>query len=284
MASASNRQEDFDYVNGPGSGLPSHVPAMGGDGFGGHSMKGIIGRERAKTYVPSSYENKDKGGSAGGYGLPHGMGGGGDGGAMGGGPMVSIGYAGDTLGFEGGVRAGGVSEHETMPAQYPFPKRGDKSSETRGTGSVHGVDGVEGIEHGEFDASEAGADERNAGSDGFACPHGCAMGFKTGHGVARHVHAKHGGFGGLGHAFKGGKDNWQNGKGTAPKPPVPQPTGVPSVLGVGHGSGLNPDKEYRGETEGPAEMSQIRNEYAAAEREIPGVGSGSSYSRGDAGH
>jgi hypothetical protein len=135
-------------------------------------MKGIVGAERAKTYTPSAYGGGDRGGSAGGYGIGHGAMGGGSGGAAGG-FMPSFGYQGAALGIEGGVRAGGVSEPETMPGQYPYSKKG----------TVHGVSGVEGI-----NAEPLGA---NAHPEGHGCGHGCGM-FKTQHGLARHALAKHG--------------------------------------------------------------------------------------------
>lgn len=56
-------------------------------------------------------------------------------------------YTGSPLFREGGVRAGGVSEPETLPAMYSIPKsRGfDEHDNPRTTRPVHGVPGVEGI-------------------------------------------------------------------------------------------------------------------------------------------
>lgn len=51
--------------------------------------------------------------------------------------------------------------------------------------------------------------ENNGGGDmemtekhGYSCPHGCGGDMKSAHGLARHIKAKHGGFGGLGKALK----------------------------------------------------------------------------------
>jgi hypothetical protein len=51
-------------------------------------------------------------------------------------------------------------------------------------------------------AEKAVGDDDEAGSEphGFACKQ-CDRSTKTPHGLARHIHAKHGGYGGLGRSF-----------------------------------------------------------------------------------
>lgn len=204
-------------------------------------MKGIIGRERAKTYTPSAYGGGDEGGAAGGFGLPHGLDVGGYNGLGGEGsgeepaPEPSYGYAGSPLCFEGGVRAGGVSEHETMPAQYPYSKKiggYDETSPSRpggrrmGGGTIHEKPGVEGMRM--TSPMEAPAAPKE--DHGYGCPHGCGMNTRSKHGLARHIKSRHGGFGGLGHALN-------------------------------HGTSYKPGEEFRGETEGPKEWEANEHEW-----------------------
>ena len=142
-----------------------------------HGFKGILGAERAKLYTPSGYNRGDQGGSASGYGLPHGIGGGAaGGGAMGGmGPMHGLGIP--ALGFEGGDRGGGVSETETLPAQYSVKKTGYDEHRQAGShpgGTVHGEPGAEGIK------------------DHPCGVGGCGFTAKSPHGLARHAMARHG--------------------------------------------------------------------------------------------
>jgi len=169
-----------------------------------HGMKGIIGAMRAESYEPSTYGAGDKGGAAGGYGLPHGAAGSATG--PGSKPMAvaASSYGGTPIMFEGGYRGGAVSEPETRPAQYPYPKKlgyDERSSRHEG-GGVHGVSGVEGIPRraggdgmaygamgagGYADEDEAGEHEMGA-KCGMA---GCAFVGKTTHGLARHAIKKH---------------------------------------------------------------------------------------------
>lgn len=208
----------------------------------GHGMKGIIGANRAKNYVPSSYDG-DHGGSAGANGLH--------------------GYGGAPLHFEGGHRGGGVSEPETLPSQEVFlPKKGfDERAHGAAEGNVHGLPGVEGIkppthrpgDHGmEGNEGSSGTEMTPGSTDGYACAHGCGS-MKSKHGLARHYFAKHGGFGGLGHA-----------------------------LGGSHGSSYKPGEEFKGETEteGKPQMKAIKKEFEAAK---PSGKKGSSYEGGDCG-
>lgn len=205
------------------------------DGFNGKVAKG-------RQSTPSSYEG-DQGGAAGGAGLPHGLGGGP---SMQ--PMLGHGYAGAPISFEGGVRGGGVSECETMPAQYPYPKKvgyDEHRSRTGGPmgaagGNVHGLPGVEGIdpviglpapEHG-----MAGDDDGDEG-DGYACPHGCGS-MKSRHGLARHVHARHG-FGGLGRALHPTKKK--------------------------HGTSYTEGQEFRGESDDAGTQKKIKAEFLSRE-------------------
>ncbi len=126
-------------------------------------------------------------------------------------PMPSSSYGGAVIAFEGGDRGGAVSEPETMPAQYSFPRKigFDEHRRPPAEGTVHGMPGVEGIKTPSKPPGDHGMSD-NAGSsgtkmtDGYACSHGCGS-MKSKHGLARHVHAKHGGFGGLGHAMQGSK-------------------------------------------------------------------------------
>ena len=43
--------------------------------------------------------------------------------------------------------------------------------------------------------------EESDDSKGMSCPHGCGLTMKSAHGLARHIHAKHGGFKGIGRAL-----------------------------------------------------------------------------------
>jgi hypothetical protein len=219
-----------------------------------HGMKGIIGADRAKGYEGSSYAG-DKGGAAGQVGLPHGAGPG-----RGGGEVIrpnSHGMSAD-IHFEGGIRGAAVSEPETLPGQYTVRKRGFDEHRFA-VDSVHGVAGVEGV-HGEGSMDDGGAsmspseppDEDPNGGMGMAGKgkHGCkTCGFaaKTAHGYARHVHAKHG-YGKLGHGLTSHGDSMQG-------------------------------REFKGETEGPKEMAQVREEFSRARGKIEVTGS--SYDRGD---
>lgn len=222
----------------------------------GHGFKGIIGKRRAERDKPSSYGDGDRGGSAG--AMMHGLGGGP---ALAPNMMGSHGYGGEPICFEGGVRGGGVSEHETMPAQYPFPRKvgydehRSRSGVMEMEGTIHGLPGVEGIKpviglrpsgHGAADDTMPSSTETKM-SDGYGCPHGCGF-MKSRHGLARHLHAKHG-YGALGHAL------------------------------TGHGSSYKEGEEFRGETEGPREMERIRDEYGSAKP----IRRSSSYLGGDAG-
>ena len=238
-------------------------------------MKGIIGAERAKTFTASSYGDGDNGGSAGGYGV-HGMMDDDDADPP---KMASAGYGGAAIAFEGGIRGGAVSEPETMPSQAVFPKKkGYDEHRSHGysaEGTIHGLPGVEGIkpptqapgDHGMSDAA-AGDTEMTGGGDGYGCPHGCGASMKSAHGLARHVHSKHGGFGGLGHAFRG-----KHGSGYTPGHKDDGPTGESSV------------GEFRGETEGPKAMEAVAKEWSAAKSEIgkPAASVHSSYGSGDGG-
>lgn len=244
----------------------------------GHGIKGALGAERAKSYTPSSYGG-DEGGSAGGYGVGKSHGLGPDESAFGSAKMSAHGYGGATLSFEGGVRAGGVSEPETLPGQNPFPrKKGYDEHRGHGfapEGTVHGLPGVEGLktpkkrpgdpEEGpkRADGMDGAGGERSEDTpmtDGFACSHGCGN-MKSRHGLARHTVAKHG-YGKLGHALT------SHGSDYSPKHKDSGPSGESS-------SG-----ETRGETEGPAAMSAIRREYDAAQ---PSGRVASSYGTGDGG-
>lgn len=133
-------------------------------------------------------------------------------------PMASAGYGGPPIAFEGGIRGGGVSEQETMPSQAVFaPKRGYDEHRRRGPvdgpGTVHEEAGVEGVEGGDSPGTVEPGNEDDAHemseqaatdtkmSDGFSCGHGaCGMKARSKHGLARHVHAKHG-YGSLGKAM-----------------------------------------------------------------------------------
>lgn len=104
---------------------------------------------------------------------------------------------------EGGVRAGGVSAHETMPAPYPYPKKTGydehRPGYRPGDGTIHGEPGVEGIEERPGDEDEA--PPKPEGSDGFACGvGGCGFSARTAHGLARH--AKTHGATRVGHALR----------------------------------------------------------------------------------
>lgn len=264
-----------DYTSVGTYDLPAQFPEIV---RGTHPMKGIVGADRAKTYTPSGYSGGDRGGSAGGFGLPHGLGGAGGGGSMAGGPiqgMPSFGYTGAPLGFEGGIRGGAVSAPETLPAQYPYPQKEgyDETSPSRpggrgmAGGTVHGVSGVEGLDDTPEDATE-GAD----GMVGHSCPHhGCGRRMGTSHGLARHIMAAHGKFRGLGSALVK-----KHGMQAAPG-------GVVSSLGS-HGTSYKVGQEFRGETEDAPEMRQVTNEYARAKSEIGSASNEShmsSYARGD---
>lgn len=237
------------------------------NGMKGHSLLSNIGADRAASYEPSSYAG-DKGGAAGGYGVGHGM----DGGAGHAPVMVSHGYGGAALGFEGGVRAGGVSEMETLPSQGPYPKKtGFDEHRAHGyvaEGSLHGLPGVEGIKTptqrpGDHGLDAMAKEEAEPGSsDGFACSHGCGS-MKSRHGLARHLHAKHGGFGALGHALT------SHGSSYAPNHKDSGPSGESKTGG-----------ETRGETEGPRGMAAIRSEFEKAK---PASSVHSSYDSGDGG-
>lgn len=231
-----------------------------------HGIKGPLGAERAKTYTPSSYSS-DEGGAAGGYGVgpSHGLSDsafGGNGARMG-----AHGYGGATVSFEGGARAGGVSEPETLPSQVPFQRKTgyDEHHGFAAEGSVHGLPGVEGLKTPKnkpgdpaegpkkADGMDGGGGEMSEDTpmtDGFACSHGCGN-MKTRHGLARHTVSKHG-YGKLGHA-----------------------------LTSSHGSGFpGNSNQTRGETEGPEELGAIRREYSSAS---PSPLPLSSYGAGDGG-
>lgn len=227
-----------------------------------HGMKGILGAMRGRTYTPSAYGSGDQGGSAGGYGVKtgHGAAGGGAGGAggPGGAPMVSFGYAGAALGFEGGVRGGGVSPPETMPAQYPYPKKKGFDEHASADGSVHDVPGVEGMKF--------GASPDHGMSQGHAC-HACGLTTKSGHGLVQHMMARHGARA-VAHRF-GLSFGASQGEG-----------GVPSQFGT-HGTSYTPGVEYKGETEGPEEWKKIESEFDSAKSQIHDVAS--SYATGDKG-
>jgi hypothetical protein len=176
--------------------------------------------------------------------------------------MVSYGYSGAPLAFEGGVRGGGVSEPETQPAQYPYPKK-IGYDEHKSLASVHGMPGVEGMPG--HDGMMGSADF-GAGDEGHGC-HGCGAMFKTPHGLARHALAKHG-FSGMKHALGGG--------------------GVPSTLGVtgGHGTSFTPGQEFRGETDNAPQMEKIKAEFDHARELVDGAPNQdqiSAYDRGDRG-
>ena len=93
---------------------------------GYHGLKGLVAKNRGETYHPSNYASGDRGGSAGGYGLPHGASGLGGSDEEGGPPGV---YRGELL-FrgEGGVSGSGVGE--TLPSM---------------SRPVHGMPGIEGM-------------------------------------------------------------------------------------------------------------------------------------------
>ena len=259
MTSAGNRfnLQDSGYENGPNE----------RSGPMTHGLKGILGAERAKTYNPSCYLSGDKGGAAGGYGIvSHGEGGGGVGGGVGHSPILPGGYAGAETTFEGGVRGGGVSEHETLPAQYEYPKKrgyDEHTSRAPGAGTMHGVPGVEGlhrmgmISHGEDDGGDSGdsggGDSGDSGEGlagkGHACPHGCGAFAKSSHGLARHIHSKHGGFKGLGKSLTRHGDSYDG-------------------------------KQYRGETDELSKEHEISEEFsrAAEHKDVA-----STYTRGDCG-
>lgn len=97
--------------------------------------------------------------------------------------------------FEGGVRGGGVSVLETLPFQPHSSKIGyDEHRGRKSVGeSLHEVNEAEGIDS---DASESE-------DEGYACGI-CAGKFraKSPHGLARHIHAKHGQFKGLGQSLR----------------------------------------------------------------------------------
>jgi uncharacterized C2H2 Zn-finger protein len=217
--------------------VPSHAIIERGE----HSMKGILGVIRGRSYKESSYQSGDLGGSAGGYGAEHGM-------------LSSTmqGMKGDGIGFEGGVRGGGVSILETLPSQPRVPKKGfDEHNRRSGAAPTHGVPGVEGFS--DDSAGDEGA-EANSGSDGLVCPHGCGMVARSSHGLARHIHKRHGGFGGLGKAF-GKKEHGTSYKG----------------------------EELRGETEGASQWKSIRAEFDQAQNKAESGSVMSSYVSGDAG-
>ncbi len=99
-------------------------------------------------------------------------------------------YGGKPLSFEGGREAILPSPGETMPAEYQFaPKVGfDERNRVSPPDSTATIEG---------DTSHS-----------YDCPHGCGVTSRSSHGLARHVHARHGGFKGLGHALvssKGGE-------------------------------------------------------------------------------
>lgn len=230
-----------------------------------HGLKGTLGANRARGYQPSGYGTGDAGGQAGHVGLPHGAAGGG------GVEVIRPDSHGLSSGvhFEGGVRGANVSEPETLPATYTVRKKGFDEHRFPAT-DVHGMDGVEGV-HGEGSMDDGGNSttmsappESSPGSMGMAGKggHGCkTCGFtaKTAHGYARHIHAKHG-YGKLGHGLTG--HGMQMG---------------PSGFGTTHGDSMQ-DQEFRGETEGPREMAQIRAEFEAAK---PRKDFHSSYADGD---
>lgn len=153
--------------------VPSHAIIE----TGVHAMKGILSINREKAYKQSSYEFGNHGVLS----------------------STMQGMKGDGIGFEGGVRGGGVSVTETVPSQPRVPKKGfDEHTKRSGNAPTHGVPGVEGFS-GDIDDDDE-SDER-VNNDGLVCPHGCGMVARSSHGLARHIHKKHGGFGGLGKAF-----------------------------------------------------------------------------------
>lgn len=274
-----NKRPDAGYVFGPNTSDTSYGDGTGfaqpaGDtNMANHGMKGIIGAMRARTYTPSDYGGGDKGGSAGGYGVGHGAAGAGGPGAK---PMVSFGYTGAALGFEGGVRGGGVSEPETLPAQYQYPAKKGYDEHHSAAGTVHEVAGVEGIpsRRDGMDGGDEGSDtEMSEGMSGSNC-HACGFAAKTGHGLVQHMMARHGarsvahrmGMGG------GAPTSLGMSQGKA---------GVPSRL-ESHGTAYGSSKEFPGETEGPAEWQKIRSEYETAAGKL-GTSGGSSYGSGDSG-
>jgi len=272
-----------------------------------HGMKGIIGAMRAESYEPSTYGAGDKGGAAGGYGLPHGAAGSATG--PGSKPMAvaASSYGGTPIMFEGGYRGGAVSEPETRPAQYPYPKKlgyDERSSRHEG-GGVHGVSGVEGIPRraggdgmaygamgagGYADEDEAGEHEMGA-KCGMA---GCAFVGKTTHGLARHAIKKHK-RAEMGHALRAhGMRPISDAAHERTESPAEEReehrTGRESkhMMTGRHGSAYGTDREFPGETEGPTEWRANERLYARAKAKIISnpsvVGPGSSsYAAGDVG-
>lgn len=244
MSKSSKRvTPDTDYVWGPStadnsSGILQHplqsdsVPSRKIVEAGGHSMKGILAAARGRATEQSSYVGGDKGGGSSWSGLQHGM-------------LSSMPH-GEGEGFEGGVRGGGVSVQETMPFQPRIPKKGfDEHRGKSGGASVHGTPEAE-----QMPVSPArGEGEGEEMSEGFGCPHGCGATMKSRHGLARHVHSRHGGFGGVGKAM--------------------------------HGCDYN-KKEYKGETENREDMNAITSEFKSAVSKITS-GPISSYESGDGG-
>lgn len=230
-----------------------------------HGLKGLLGAMRAQGYRSSTYADGDMSGQAGHLGMPHGMADGESGGRMGddkGEGLIPVSLGGKGW-QEGGVRAGGVSEPETLPASYTQPKKRGYDEHRRPATTVHGVAGVEGVTgDGSMDAGSGmttapkrmgmGATVGDMGHGaGGNCPHGCGYTMKSAHGMARHVKARHGGFGGLGHAFR-------------------------DKLGHGDVGG----KDIIGETEGPAQWEAIRAQFAEAKAKIgkpPVPDTGNSY-------
>jgi len=239
MGKMNKRTTGASYVSGPDSSGIANVGDAPLLGERGHGMNGIIGRERAKSYKVSSYADGDNGGSAGGYGASYGV--------------LASSMHGITPGGvglrEGGVRAGGVSCHETLPFQPQLKKKGYDEHGIASYQPVHGVDGIEGMPSGE-PTEESSPEPESSESNGFACPHGCGAKMKSAHGLARHIASKHGGFAGLGHALT-------------------------------HGSSFKEGEELRGETEDPVLMKGISEEYARAAREASK--NQSSYVTGDSG-
>lgn len=283
-------------------------------------MKGILGAQRAKTFTPSGYGEGDRGGSAGGYGLPHGTAGGGGAASSGGGVgHVPMAYGGVEHFFEGGVRGGG--DPETFPGQYKVRKTGfDEHSGGRSGGSpTHGVDGVEGLDVEDSPSGSSGGEglyETSPMSDmGPGGPqtdrtgrdHKMGLGHREGpddteeheagetaeeeayeHRTGREVSGHRCGSKGCGFAAR------------TPHGLARHALAKHGFKGLGHGlvhgSGYMPGHkdagplgesstgEFYGETEGPAEMSKITHEYEGV---IAGIKSSetsiSSYARGDNG-
>jgi len=293
------------YVAGNEAAGPQLIDNNSG---GEHSMIGKIGKKRQST--SSSYEGGDQGGSAGGYGLPHGMqmGPSGFGTAHGMGPQVGLpsrhGMGGDSevprppiMPREGGIRGGGVSELETMPDHGVHRKTGyDEHRRARMPRGVHGmgeqlenhamaVAGAGGAGPGAMPhammSDELVASTKMGDESVHSCGvHGCGFRGKSSHGLTQHMQRKHS----MGSIRKSmhsmGSSGASGSSGGSPSSGAGASSGGMGSSGASgsssHGSSYRRGEEFYGETESETEMRRVSRDYGQRRRPA-------SYTNGDSG-